>query len=109
MKINLSPMELARDFLVLATAAGILYGIALKTGWIIGRSEAQELAQQSVQEEAIDRKLADLKFQKEMTSSSMQLLAAKPDLNEYDKLVLQGYVDDLARINAHIAKLEESP
>ena len=106
MKLNLKPIDIVKDFLVIASAVGVLGGVAYSAGWLVNRADAGEMIKQSVYEEALEREVADLKFQVELTNSKMQLLAAKPDRNAYDELVLRGYVEELGRLKERIIDLE---
>jgi hypothetical protein len=106
MKLDIRPMDLLKDFVVIVTVIGIVAGVAYQAGWIVNRANAGEMIAQSVYQEALDRERADLRFQIEMTSSKMQTLAEKPDRNQYDDLVLQGYVDDLKRLHARLGVIE---
>jgi hypothetical protein len=113
MKLNIKPMDLVGDIIKISAVLSIIGSVVYSTGWIISRSQAGEMIQVSVAQsaaaiyqEALDRERADLIFQKEMTSQKMQLLAAKPDRNDYDDLVLQGYVDELKSLDARLAAID---
>lgn len=105
MKLNLT--EIGKDILLASAVLGLFYGVAVKSGYILGRAEAQDMVQQNVYQEALDRERADLQFQIDMTTMKLKFLAEKPDRSEYDNMELDMLQNQIGKLQERIAVLDQ--
>lgn len=96
-------------------AAALIYGVGLKTGWIIGESEAEEIAQQKanvVQQQLYeaqqDNEQARLEQDITILLMQMNFLLTKPERSEFDDMQLKIWQDSIAMKQQRIAELNEA-
>jgi hypothetical protein len=104
MKINFA--EIGKDILLAASVMGLIYGVAVKSGYVMGRAEAQEMVQQNVYEEALDRERADLQFQIDMATMKLKFLAEKPARSEFDNMELDMLQKQIGMLQERLSKLD---
>lgn len=103
MKFDLKPMDLVRNFTALCVALGLVYAAGLKTGWIIGEAEGEEIAQQKanvvykellvvqqkiyeeLKQDDEDRLQADI----QILMLQIEGMSSKPDRSEYEDVQLR--------------------
>lgn len=106
MKLDLKPMELLKDFMLIVAVIGVLGGVAYSAGWIVNRAGASEMIEQSVYEEALDRERADLQFQIDMATMKMKFLLEKSDRTDFDNMELDLLKNQIAMLQERLTKLD---
>ena len=106
MKLDITPMNMLRDFMVIIAVVTAAGGVAHSAGWIVNRAAANTMIAQSVNQEALDRERADLQFQIEMASMKLRLLSDKPERSEYDNMEMSLLIEQVKRLQQRLEMLD---
>lgn len=112
MKFDLKPMDAVKNFTALCVALGLMYAAGLKTGWIIGEAEAEDIAQskanivaqqlyQITQDSEIERLNSDISI----LLLQINFMLSKPDRTEYDDMQLTIWKDAIGLKQKRLAEI----
>lgn len=106
--------ELAGTIVTCAAAASLIYGAGLKSGLVIGRAEAEDIAQQKANvvqkqlyEAQIDNERGRLESDIQILLLQINFMLSKPNRTEYDDLQLKIWQDSIALKQKRLAELEQ--
>ena len=105
----------ATTITAIGAAAALIGTVVYQTGWIIGKSQAEDIAQQKANvvaqqlyEAQQDNERARLEQDINILMMQLNFLLSKPERTEFDEMQLQIWRDSIAMKQKRIAELNEA-
>ena len=105
-------MELPVNLAYIGAAVGCVtlisggYLVLTKAGYVISESQAQEIAQQTVAQEAVSRERGYLELQRELKFNRLRVLNAQAERSADEELEMSVLREDIQRIMERLEELK---